>query len=153
MSSVLELVAAEEVPDILILPISMSYDRTLEEQLYAHELLGKPKPKESTNLLLKALRFLGGQNYGSVYVNFGNLISARGILQSCSSISPTIDNVFSQKVQELALEVVLDHQKNLVIPVFSAVSLIILSKVRLEVINYYYYHRVFSIGLELIKFS
>ena len=50
LSSVLELVANCEIPDVLILPISMSYDRTLEETLYAHELLGKPKPKESTNV-------------------------------------------------------------------------------------------------------
>lgn len=51
LSSILELVRTREVPDILILPISMSYDRTLEEKLYAHELLGQPKPKESTNVI------------------------------------------------------------------------------------------------------
>jgi len=50
LSIVTELVTSGQIPDILILPISMSYDRTLEERLYAHELLGKPKPKESTNV-------------------------------------------------------------------------------------------------------
>lgn len=50
LTQILELVRSREVPDVLLLPITMSYDRTLEEKLYAHELLGQPKPKESTNV-------------------------------------------------------------------------------------------------------
>jgi glycerol-3-phosphate O-acyltransferase len=38
------------VPDITIVPINISYDRTLEEVLFAYELLGVPKPKESTSV-------------------------------------------------------------------------------------------------------
>jgi len=133
LSCVLELLsnAAGEngIPDILILPISMSYDRTLEEQLYAHELLGKPKPKESTNLLLKALRFLGSQRYGSVYVNFGNLISARSILETISTSSPNIDSPFSRNVQQLATNVIVEHQQHVYVPIFSAVALMFVSKV------------------------
>lgn len=37
-----------QVFDITLVPISISYDRVLEESLLAHELLGVPKPKEST---------------------------------------------------------------------------------------------------------
>lgn len=43
-----------EVPDILFVPINITYDRVLEEELFAYELLGVPKPKEST-----AVRNLG----------------------------------------------------------------------------------------------
>lgn len=50
LSIVAELVTSGQIPDVLIVPITMSYDRTLEERFYAHELLGKPKPKESTNV-------------------------------------------------------------------------------------------------------
>jgi len=50
LTAILDLVRQREIPDILILPISISYDRTLEESLYARELLGQPKPKESTNV-------------------------------------------------------------------------------------------------------
>lgn len=39
-----------EVFDIYLVPISISYERVLEESLYAHELLGVPKPKESTSV-------------------------------------------------------------------------------------------------------
>ena len=38
------------LPDILLLPVSISYERTLEEELFARELLGTPKPKESTRV-------------------------------------------------------------------------------------------------------
>ena len=38
------------VPDITIVPINISYDRTLEEVLFAYELLGVPKPKETTSV-------------------------------------------------------------------------------------------------------
>lgn len=39
-----------EVPDILFVPINITYERILEEKLYAFELLGVPKPKESTSV-------------------------------------------------------------------------------------------------------
>ena len=38
------------LPDIMLVPISISYERTFEEQLFARELLGIPKPKESTTV-------------------------------------------------------------------------------------------------------
>ena len=38
------------LPDIMMVPISISYERTLEEILFARELLGVPKPKESTTV-------------------------------------------------------------------------------------------------------
>lgn len=44
---VVDLYANAGVPNILLCPISISYDRVLEEPLFAYELLGIPKPKES----------------------------------------------------------------------------------------------------------
>lgn len=39
-----------EIPDILLVPINISYERVLEEKLFAYELLGVPKPKETTSV-------------------------------------------------------------------------------------------------------
>lgn len=39
-----------EVFDVSVVPVSISYERVLEEALYARELLGVPKPKESTSV-------------------------------------------------------------------------------------------------------
>ena len=44
---VVDLYTTVRVPDVHICPISISYDRVPEESLYAYELLGIPKPKES----------------------------------------------------------------------------------------------------------
>jgi len=50
------------VPDITIVPINISYDRTLEEVLFAYELLGLPKPKESTTVSCTVASCHGIQN-------------------------------------------------------------------------------------------
>jgi glycerone phosphate O-acyltransferase len=39
-----------ELPDTMLVPMTISYDRIVEESLYAYELLGIPKPKESTSV-------------------------------------------------------------------------------------------------------
>ncbi|XP_041832745.1 dihydroxyacetone phosphate acyltransferase [Melanotaenia boesemani] len=80
MHMVLEPFFKGEVYDITLLPISISYDRVLEESLLAHELLGVPKPKESTMGLLKASRVLQ-ENYGSMHVNFGHPLSVRQLCE------------------------------------------------------------------------
>ncbi|XP_074000173.1 dihydroxyacetone phosphate acyltransferase isoform X2 [Rhodnius prolixus] len=64
------------VPDITVIPISISYDRVLEEELFAYELLGIPKPKESTMGLFNAFRKMKGV-YGDVFFNFGQPINVR----------------------------------------------------------------------------
>ncbi len=50
LSAALESYFKAEVPDIMMVPISISYDRIVEESLYAYELLGVPKPKESASV-------------------------------------------------------------------------------------------------------
>lgn len=37
-----------EVQDITIVPVGVAYEKPLEEQLFAYEMLGVPKPKETT---------------------------------------------------------------------------------------------------------
>uniref|UniRef100_A0A8C5M7Q7 Glyceronephosphate O-acyltransferase n=1 Tax=Leptobrachium leishanense TaxID=445787 RepID=A0A8C5M7Q7_9ANUR len=67
-----------EVYDTYLVPISISYERILEESLYAYELLGVPKPKESTSGLIKARRILN-DNFGSIHVHFGQPMSLRSL--------------------------------------------------------------------------
>ena len=50
LSAALEPYFKSQIPDIMVIPVSISYDRVLEESLYAYELLGVPKPKESTSV-------------------------------------------------------------------------------------------------------
>jgi glycerone phosphate O-acyltransferase len=65
--------------DIYFIPVSLTYDKLLEEMLYSNELLGIPKPKESVSGLVKARSILN-QTYGSIFVNFSRPISLREML-------------------------------------------------------------------------
>uniref|UniRef100_A0A3Q2P6Q2 Dihydroxyacetone phosphate acyltransferase-like n=1 Tax=Fundulus heteroclitus TaxID=8078 RepID=A0A3Q2P6Q2_FUNHE len=80
MHMILEPFFKGEVFDVTLLPISISYDRVLEESLLAHELLGVPKPRESTTGLLKASKVLQ-ENYGCMHVNFGRPLSVRRLCE------------------------------------------------------------------------
>ncbi len=53
LSAALESYFKAEVPDIMMIPVSISYDRIVEESLYAFELLGVPKPKESASVSME----------------------------------------------------------------------------------------------------
>ncbi|NWU91581.1 GNPAT acyltransferase, partial [Upupa epops] len=76
LSIVMEPFFKREVFDTYLVPISISYERILEESLYAYELLGVPKPKESTSGLLKARRILN-DNFGSIHIYVGQPVSLR----------------------------------------------------------------------------
>ncbi|XP_072265460.1 dihydroxyacetone phosphate acyltransferase [Pyxicephalus adspersus] len=78
LSVIMEPFFKGEVFDTYLVPISISYERVLEESLYAYELLGVPKPKESTSGLLKARKILS-ENFGSIHVFFGKPMSLRSL--------------------------------------------------------------------------
>ncbi|KAK7133957.1 hypothetical protein R3I94_015723 [Phoxinus phoxinus] len=80
MHMVLEPFFKGEVFDISLVPISISYERVLEESLLAHELLGVPKPRETTGGLLKARSVLK-EDYGCMHVCFGNPVSVRDLVK------------------------------------------------------------------------
>jgi len=76
LAASLEAYFKAELPDTMMVPITISYDRILEESLYAYELLGIPKPKESTSGLLKARNILN-EDFGSVHIFISEPISIR----------------------------------------------------------------------------
>ncbi|KAK6736173.1 hypothetical protein RB195_019070 [Necator americanus] len=73
---VLEPYLRGKVYDIVVVPVTMNYDKLLEEMLYSYELLGFPKPKESTSGLIKARDVLN-RSFGRCFVTFCEPISAR----------------------------------------------------------------------------
>ncbi|XP_075718816.1 dihydroxyacetone phosphate acyltransferase-like [Rhinoderma darwinii] len=78
LSVVMEPFLKGEVFDTYLVPVSISYERILEETLYAYELLGVPKPKESTSGLIKARKILS-DDFGSIHVSFGKPMSLRSL--------------------------------------------------------------------------
>jgi 1-acyl-sn-glycerol-3-phosphate acyltransferase len=63
-----------EINDVLFVPISLSYEKVLEGNVYADELLGIPKPPETTMNLMRSATLLQ-QKFGSFNVNFAQPIS------------------------------------------------------------------------------
>ena len=117
-----------DVPDIHFIPISISYDRPLEESLFSYELLGEPKPAETTTGLFKSLSILRDpQAHGHVHFNIAPPISAREYVDSSTrkmaALSPNA-KLPSEIVTRLAYAIVDTHKKNTVLTPFNLIAVL-----------------------------
>lgn len=123
-----------ELPDTMMIPVTISYERIVEESLYAYELLGIPKPKESTSGLLKARSVLS-DDYGCVHFHVGDPISIRQfstgkIDRVLHSLEPRYINSVSGEemklINDLAFHIVKQQQRHLVISPWSLMAAILM---------------------------
>ena len=73
---VVETVLQKMIPDVIIQPVTINYERVLEAETYPMELLGEEKVKESLGRLVKAAKTLT-INFGNIYLEFGKPISLK----------------------------------------------------------------------------
>jgi glycerol-3-phosphate O-acyltransferase len=66
--------------DLMFIPVSISYDRILEEKSYEKELVGEKKQNESIKQILSARRFLK-RKHGKIYIRFAQPISLHQYLE------------------------------------------------------------------------
>ncbi|XP_067681176.1 dihydroxyacetone phosphate acyltransferase-like [Haliotis asinina] len=134
LSAALEPYFKSHIPDIMVIPVSVSYDRILEESLYAYELLGVPKPKESTSGLLKARSVLN-EDFGNVHIFFGEPVSIRKfadgkIDRSSHNLAPryiaSLTTEEQRLLQRFGHSIVLRHQKHMVISPWSLISAVLM---------------------------
>ena len=66
------------VRNLRFIPVSITYDRVIEQKSYERELAGGAKEKERTRSLFGLTKFLRPQRgrYGSIYVRFGEAVAA-----------------------------------------------------------------------------
>lgn len=66
------------VKNLRFIPVSITYDRVIEQKSYERELEGATKEKERTSSLLGLTKFLRRPRtrYGSIYVRFGEPVAA-----------------------------------------------------------------------------
>lgn len=82
LSKILDLIESGKIQDVLLVPISIDYDRPLELHDYARQLLGRPKKQESLYESLRAgFKLLRHTKRGGVYVSVGQPMSAKQCLQ------------------------------------------------------------------------
>ncbi|XP_076162834.1 dihydroxyacetone phosphate acyltransferase isoform X2 [Ptiloglossa arizonensis] len=128
LSTILESLLEGGVPDIHFIPISINYERPPEELLFAYELLGVPKPKESTTSLLQSLSILQKPYaYGRVFFNIGEPISAHQFLsmehRKARVLSP-YTKLSSTINEKLAYCIIDSHKKNTILTPFNLVALL-----------------------------
>uniref|UniRef100_A0A8C9A3Q8 Glycerol-3-phosphate acyltransferase 1, mitochondrial n=1 Tax=Prolemur simus TaxID=1328070 RepID=A0A8C9A3Q8_PROSS len=83
LSVVVDTLSTNTIPDILIIPIGISYDRIIEGH-YNDEQLGKPKKNESLWGIARGVIRMLRKNYGCVRVDFAQPFSLKEYLESQS---------------------------------------------------------------------
>lgn len=133
LSMALEPYFMGELHNIMIVPISVSYEKPLEEQLFVYELLGIPKPKESTMGFFKAVTSMKDQNYGKIYFDFDEPMTLneyfgtkvdRFVHASEPAHVQTLRSDELQLITDLANEVVRRQQNKIVIMTYNLIALI-----------------------------
>lgn len=128
LSVVLDGLLEGNVPDIYFVPISINYERPPEELLFVYELLGVPKPKETTAGLFRSLSILQKPHaYGNIVINVGEPISTCQFMsmeqRKARVLSPYAK--FPASVTEgLAYSIVDSHKKNTILVPFNLIALL-----------------------------
>ena len=122
-----ELYFDRSIPDLHIIPVTISYDRVLEGETFPFELLGEEKVKESLGRMLRAFKVIN-MNFGDICVNFGKPISLVDFEARFPSLQPRLYSQDSQALNRyLGLEIVYSHQEIISIMPTSLVSSILLT--------------------------
>ncbi|KAK6038531.1 hypothetical protein COOONC_23964 [Cooperia oncophora] len=134
----------------VVIPVTTNYDKLLEEMLYSYELLGFPKPKESTSGLLKARDFLN-KRFGRCFMTFGEPISVRNYFETSLQRShilsmPDSQYVLSEaqreQIKKFAHVVVQELDRGAVITVWALACAVIAQVFLWSHINYALEHQV-----------
>ncbi len=72
--------------DLVFVPISINYDRILEESSYVQELKGKEKEKESVVSMMQSSKLLN-RKYGMVYINFNKTFTLKEIKSTLNPVN------------------------------------------------------------------
>ena len=105
LSMELDAFAEGVAEDLQLVPISITYEKLVEESSYTKESGGARKKQEGFLDLVKTRRFLK-KKYGRVYIQFAAPLSVREYLQSKQSDLASMDGVRRRgMVEDLALRV------------------------------------------------
>ena len=80
LSMVVDAASRAHLTRVFFVPVSIGYERIVEERSYVHELGGGEKKKESLGGLLETPKLLRSR-YGRLYVQFGELLELGDALQ------------------------------------------------------------------------
>jgi glycerol-3-phosphate O-acyltransferase len=84
LSMIVDAALSTRRDNLLFVPVSIGYERVIEERSYVYEIAGGDKRKEDIGGLLKAPKMLQS-TYGRLYVQFGELLSLKSLIQEVQS--------------------------------------------------------------------
>lgn len=136
---ILENLLQSDVPDIQFIPISVSYERPPEELLYVYEMLGIPKPKESTIGLLRSLSILlKPLSHGRIFFNICEPISARDYISSSLRKSRVLSPYVSlpTSVSQTIAHLIIDsHKKSTVLMPINIIASVLNERIQMNVMK------------------
>lgn len=116
--------------------MSISYERPPEELLFIYEMLGVPKPKESTTALFRSLSILQNPfSHGCIYFNIGKPISARQFVDTTHRKRKIIHPSFkipSSVVEDVAYFIIESHKKNTVLMPINIIALLLNERIQMK---------------------
>ena len=101
LSFALDLFFDKKVPNIHLVPVSISYEHVLEDDSFFKELLGSSKTPESLSRIAKAASVVTNK-YGRVDVIFGEPISVRETVGSAERNIQTVNMVGEKVAKQLS---------------------------------------------------
>ena len=101
LSFALDLYFEKKVPNIHLVPVSISYERVLEDESFFKELVGSSKTPESLSRMAKAASVVLAK-YGRVDVVFGEPISVCDIVRSDERNLQTINKIGEHVLKKLS---------------------------------------------------
>lgn len=91
--------------DMIFVPITITYDRILEESSYHMELKGKEKETETTSAFVKSRKLLK-RKYGKVYLSFNKPFSYREYrdsLKEGEDIADSLGHFITRRINEIVM--------------------------------------------------
>eukprot|EP00118_Oscarella_pearsei_P006087 m.27784 g.27784 ORF g.27784 m.27784 type:complete len:671 (+) comp30346_c0_seq1:153-2165(+) len=130
-----------QVPDIYICPMSITYEQPMEESLHLWEILGVPKPKESTTGLWKARKIMQEKHgriffYASEPVLLSDLVGSK-VDRKQHALKPKEQFSSSESeikcVKKISYDLIVKQQRHMVMYPSVLVATILLQNLNREV--------------------
>ncbi|TGZ45867.1 dihydroxyacetone phosphate acyltransferase [Temnothorax longispinosus] len=134
LSIIVESLLQGDVPDIHFVPMSINYERPPEELLFVYEMLGVPKPKESTAGLFRSLSILQKPfSHGRIFFNIGEPISTSRFVDKAYRQRKILQPSFkipSSVVENIAYLIIESHKKNTVLMPINIIALLLNERIQ-----------------------
>jgi len=112
--------------DVVLLPVSITYDQIQDISEYLHEHRGVAKERESLRWLVRVLRRLR-RRYGNIHIRFGEPLALSQVLPRCDESAPPSADETELAVRKIAFEVCVRMNRATPMTPISLLAMVLLS--------------------------